>query len=146
MKKNLLSAVLATLICVTMIFTLGACDKAPSNGDVSGTSMEGKWVLSGMIMGGQDYVAMMKSMLGDAFDVESMMTCEFKGDGTFVMVMQVPGEDMDTTEGTYAVNGSSLVLSVEGDEPVVATIDGDTFTMVNPEDGGETTSITFKRK
>ena len=138
MKKNLLSAVLATLICVTMIFTLGACDKAPV-GEVSGTSMEGKWVLSGMSINGEDALADIKAMLGDAFDMESIMFCEFSNDGTFVM------SAYDETEtGTYVVNGNALVMTVDGDDQA-ATIDGDTFTIVSPDEN-EVTTITFKKK
>ena len=135
MKKK----VLLTVLCLIMVLSFSACG---GGGGDKAISMEGKWVISEMMLGDQDYLQMMKDLgesMGEEMDLTTMFYCEFKPDNVFVMTM-----DTDSAEGTYEIKGDKLTLTVD-DEPQVATLDGDTFT-IEVEEEGETMTMSFTKQ
>ena len=145
MKKKLVSTITVALLCVCMVITLASCASTPDGGSAGG-SMEGKWALSSMKMGDQDYLALMAEMsksLGEEFDPEGLMYCEFTTDGGFKMVTTTDGEAEESV-GTYKLNGNKLTLTVDGEDQE-ATLDGNSFT-ITAEDSGTEVSMGFTKK
>ena len=143
MKKKLVSTITVTLLCICMVLTLASCAGTGGGGSAS---MEGKWALSAMKMGDQDYLALMAEMsktLGEEFDPEGLMYCEFTADGGFKMVTTTDGQTEESA-GTYKLNGNALTLTVDGEDQA-ATLSDNSFT-ITIADGGDEVSMTFTKK
>jgi len=130
-------AVLVSLCLLSMIL-LTACGGGGGNGGGSSdVSMEGKWALSAMEIGGEDYLAMLTE-LDPEMNFADEMYLEFSADDKVTMVMS--GE---TEEGTYTLDGTKLTIDIEG-EAIEATLNGNTFTMTEGE-GDEAMSMSYTK-
>lgn len=131
MKKK----ILITVLCVVMVFAFAACGGSKS--------LEGKWTITSMMMGDQDYLQLAKDMAeatGEEFNVDEMVFIEFEKDGNFTISLDGEAED-----GTYEVDGKTVTMTIN-DEPQKATLDGDTLTLDLNEDDVEMTMVFSKQK
>ena len=127
MKKRVTSIALTVVLCLSLMLTMTACGGTT-------TDMAGKWVLTGMSMGGTDYLAMMKE-LDSTFNAEDFMYFEFTADGKATMASQGESES-----GTYKLDGKNLTITIDGD-PQTFTVNGKSFNM---EVDGSTMTFTKK--
>ena len=126
MKKRVTSIALTVVLCLSLMLTMTACGGT--------TDMAGKWVLSGMSMGGEDYLAQLKA-LDSTINAEELMYFDFTADGKVTMTSY--GE---TSSGTYKLDGKNLTITIDGD-PQTFTVNGKSFNM---EVEGST--MTFSKK
>ena len=126
--KRTLALILVVLLSVSMLAGCGGGDKGPT----------GKYVLTVWEIDGQDFIALMKSLGGDAFD-PSTIYIEFQNDGKFTMEM-----DEDDASGTFKVDGKNLTLTMDG-ETLTGTVDGNKVTIETTEDGS-TMKMVFEKK
>ena len=135
MKNNMRSAVLAMVLCLSLVLVLSACG-------AGGASMEGKWVITAMTVGGEDYLSMFNELaasMGEESNIGDIMFCEFTKDGSFKMSMYE-----DEESGTYKLNGNKLTMTVDG-EALEGTVNGNSFTITDNSDGEESL-MTFTKK
>ena len=127
----------ATTTTATTIATTAATTAS------SAVSLEGKYVISAMMIGDEDFLEMMKALAtlmgGEEFDLEDMMYFEFSGADTFTVF-----EDGEEETGTYKLDGKNISITID-DETMTGTVDGSSFTLEQEEDG-EMVTMTFTKK
>ena len=135
--KRTAKALFTLALCIGMTLALTAC----SNGGGS-SSMEGKYVISSMMVGEDDYLEQVMSMaeaMEEEINLEDIMYFEFSGADTVIM-----GSEGETVTGTYKLDGKTLTLTADGEEQI-ATVDGNSFTIKYDEDGMQG-ALTFTKK
>jgi len=138
MKKTEKTTILVSVLCITMILALTAC----GGGGASSASMEGRYVISAMMYGDEDFLKLMQDlaeMMETEFDLEDFMYLEFSENGTVTI-----GTEGDEEAGTYKLDGKTITITL-GEESMSGTIDGDSFTIEQEEDD-ELTTMTFTKK
>ena len=140
MKKLTKATTLVLVLC--LVLSLAACGGGSSSGGRA-SSMEGKYVISAMMIGDEDYLEMMRElaeMMGEEeLNLEDFMYFEFSGTDAVTL-----GSDGDTETGTYKLDGNTLTITVDG-EAQTATVSGNSFTLEYDEDGMQG-SMTFTKK
>ena len=140
MKKLTKATTLVLVLC--LVLSLAACGGGSSSGGRS-SSMEGKYVISAMMIGDEDYLEMMRElaeMMGEEeLNLEDFMYFEFSGTDAVTL-----GSDGDTETGTYKLDGNTLTITIDG-EAQTATVNGNSFTLEYDEDGMQG-SMTFTKK
>ena len=116
--KRTIAIVLAVLL---MLGAMAACQNNGGNNGGTAGGAEGTYVLKSIL--GMD-VATYASMLGiDAAEVENMFKLELKSGGKAVFT-----SDGDSVEADWSQNGSKIVLTVEGQTLMEATLNGNDLT------------------
>ena len=135
--KRTAKALITLALCIGMTLALTAC----GNGG-GASSMEGKYVISSMMIGDDDYLEQMISMaeaMDEEINPEDVMYFEFSGTDTVIM-----GSEDETITGTYKLDGKTLTLTADGEEQI-ATVDGNSFT-IEYDEGGMQGALTFTKK
>ena len=140
MKKPVMTNVFVLILCIIMVLTLTAC----GSGSPATPKMEGKYVISSMMYGDEDFLEMMRGlalMLGEGeFDLEEFMYFEFSGTDTVTI-----GAEDEVETGTYKIDGNTIAITIDG-ETMTGTVDGDSFTIEEEDEDGVMTTMTFSKK
>ena len=126
MKKQIMVFLMALL----MIAGLAGCGGSKSK------SAAGTYKMTKM---GSGDMEMSAEEMSELFEMEVEMVLELKDDNSFTLDLGFLG-DGETANGTWKMDGDSLILSAEGDE-ISVTYDGKTIVM---DVEGE--SITFEKQ
>ena len=137
MNKKVLSTIMALVLCLGMLLSVASCGGA--------ASMEGKWVISAMKMNNVDMLALLVEIgksTGTEVKPEDIMFFEFKNDGKFTAKMDETDDEL--TEGTWKLEGNKLTLTAD-DEPMEATLNGNSFSVTVETDEGKLEMIFTKK-
>jgi hypothetical protein len=137
MGKRVKSTIFILILCISLLLTVVAC-----GGDKTPSSLEGKYVISAMTYGEEDFLQFMQNLakeMGEEINLEEFMHLEFLADGSVTF-----GEDGEEETGTFTFDGKTVVIAM-GEETMTGTVDGNSIVVVE-EDNGQTTTMTFTKK